>query len=121
MEDHVALAARMEGGATAILTADFLRPQQAPTHGDDRLRIAGSQGIVEVLHEECTLVTHEAAPQVIGRGPTENIAVAREFVATLRGQGRGVFSAAETLRMARALLAARDAADAGKEICLPGK
>jgi hypothetical protein len=37
--------------------------------------------------------------------------VAQEYVATLRGAGQGIFSSAETLITARALLAARDAAD----------
>ena len=37
---------------------DYLRPATAPTHGDDRLRIAGTLGVVE--HQEgrgLTLVT----------------------------------------------------------------
>ena len=48
MEDHCTATFEMENGATGIVHADFLRPATAPTHGDDRLRIAGSKGVVEV-------------------------------------------------------------------------
>ncbi|NLS75858.1 MAG: Gfo/Idh/MocA family oxidoreductase [Chloroflexi bacterium] len=119
MEDHVALLARMEGGVAATLTADYLRPAMAPSHGDDRLRIAGTRGIVEVVDEVGTLLSNDAEPQVIGRGPTPPLAVANEYVATLMGEGSGFYSTAETLRMARFLLAARDAADTGQLVQVP--
>ena len=119
MEDHAALLARLEGGATATITADYLRPAMAPSHGDDRLRLAGTRGIVEVVDEICTLLSNDAEPQVIGRGPTPPLAVANEYVATLMGEGSGFYSSAETLRMARFLLAARDAADTGQVVQVP--
>lgn len=37
-----------ENGALATVTADYLRPGAAKTHGDDRLRIVGTDGIAEV-------------------------------------------------------------------------
>jgi predicted dehydrogenase len=118
MEDHVALLAEMTGDATATLTADYLRPDSAPTHGDDRLRVAGTRGIVEVIDGICTLITHEEPPEVIGRGPAGDLATAQELVDTLRGNGQGLFSTAETLRTHRAMLAARDAADWGRQVQL---
>lgn len=111
MEDHVAVTARMDNGAAAVLTADYVRPDAAATHGDDRLRIAGSEGIVEVRDGSCMLMTHDKPQQVIGDGEPAGDGLARELVATLRGQGSGRFSTAETLRTHGAMLAARDAAD----------
>ena len=44
MEDHAAVALEMTGGAAMSMSLDYLRPTSAPTHGDTRLRIAGSAG-----------------------------------------------------------------------------
>ena len=118
MEDHVALLAQMSDGVTGVITADYLRPAAAPTHGDDRLRIAGTQGIVEVMDGVCTLVTADAAPAIIGQGEATALAVASEYVAALRGGGSSFFSTTEILRMARALLAARDAVDSAQVVRL---
>ena len=38
---------QLEGGILASVSADFLRPEGAPTHGDDRIRIVGTEGVVE--------------------------------------------------------------------------
>ena len=39
----------LEGGALASVTADFFRPVPAKTHGDDRLRIVGTEGVLESI------------------------------------------------------------------------
>jgi predicted dehydrogenase len=111
MEDHLALLMELSGGAKGVLTADFLRPAKAPTHGDDRLRIVGAQGVIEVRDGECRLLSNNGEPELLAQGAASALDVAQEYVATLRGAGQGIFSSAETLITARALLAARDAAD----------
>lgn len=40
---------QLEGGILASVSADFLRPETAPTHDDDRIRIVGTQGVVEYM------------------------------------------------------------------------
>lgn len=40
---------RMDNGGVALLRMDYLRPQAATTHGDDRLRIAGTKGVAEYM------------------------------------------------------------------------
>ena len=47
IDDTVSLF-EFAGGATGIVHADFLRPAKAPTHGDDRLRVVGGTGTIEV-------------------------------------------------------------------------
>lgn len=39
----------LEGGALASVSADFYRPVPAKTHGDDRLRIVGTEGVLESI------------------------------------------------------------------------
>jgi hypothetical protein len=46
---------RLDNGGVALLRMDYLRPQKARTHGDDRLRVAGSKGVAEYM--EATGVT----------------------------------------------------------------
>ena len=38
----------MEDGIQASLSVDYCRPSGAGTHGDDRLRLAGTEGVIEV-------------------------------------------------------------------------
>lgn len=40
---------QLEGGILASVSADFFRPEGAPTHDDDRIRIVGTEGIVEYM------------------------------------------------------------------------
>jgi predicted dehydrogenase len=40
---------RMDNGGVALLRMDYLRPLTMPTHGDDRMRIAGTKGIAEYM------------------------------------------------------------------------
>ena len=51
-QDHAGLLFKLDNGGTAMSNLDYLRPETAPTHGDDRLRIAGSEGVLEVLGAE---------------------------------------------------------------------
>lgn len=47
MENVTASLFTLDNGGLATLRMDFLRPAKAKTHGDDRLRIAGTTGVVE--------------------------------------------------------------------------
>ena len=46
---------QLEGGILASVSADFFRPEGAPTHGDDRIRVVGTEGIVEYIDGRVTL------------------------------------------------------------------
>ena len=115
-EDHAALLFTLENGAKAVMHADYLRPAAAPTHGDDRIRIAGSKGIVEVRDERCVVMTQDRPPEEICTTPRDHGAMAREVIAMVRGQGSGIFSNADSLYIAAILLKAREAVDTGMVI-----
>ncbi len=55
MQNVTASIFRMDNGGAAALHLDYLRPETAVGHGDDRLRVAGSLGVVE--YQESTGVT----------------------------------------------------------------
>ena len=56
---QAAFVLTMENGGVAALTLDYLRPEAAATHGDERLRIAGTRGFVEavLVERRVTLTT----------------------------------------------------------------
>ena len=42
----------MQGGVCAQVSADYLRPANAPTHGDDRVRVVGTESVLEVRDDK---------------------------------------------------------------------
>jgi predicted dehydrogenase len=114
MEDHVAVMFEMDRGATALAHADFLRPAKAATHGDDRLRIAGSKGVVEIRDERCRLITADQEESDITDRFAKSKPVHQALLDAALGRDQSLYSTAESLATARILLAARDATDAGQ-------
>ncbi|HEU0120305.1 MAG TPA: Gfo/Idh/MocA family oxidoreductase [Bryobacteraceae bacterium] len=49
MENTTTTILKMDNGGTASLHMDYYRSEAAPTHGDDRVRIAGSKGVIEYM------------------------------------------------------------------------
>jgi predicted dehydrogenase len=47
---------RMSDGISAVVCADMLRPDNAPTHGDDRIRVVGTDGVLEVREGRVYLI-----------------------------------------------------------------
>jgi predicted dehydrogenase len=66
MQNVTASIFRMDNGGAASLHMDYLRPESADGHGDDRLRVAGSLGVVEYQESTgVTLLKKGAAPVTI--------------------------------------------------------
>jgi len=110
-EDHVAVLFEMNNGASALAHADFSRPAAAETHGDDRIRIAGSRGVVEVRNGRCMLITNEQAEQDITDRFKNAKPVYRAMIDAALGTDQSIYSTSESLATAEVLLKARDASD----------
>jgi predicted dehydrogenase len=110
-EDHAGLLFQLANGGTATCHLDFLRPEAAPTHGDDRLRIAGREGVLEALE------IGERVSVISSRGKTGELPLPpavdffSTFIAELRGEGQHLVSNDEAFSITRICLKARDAAD----------
>ena len=118
MEDHCVALLEFDGGVTGVVHADFSRPDKAQQHGDDRLRIAGREGIVEVRDNRCRLLGRDGWE----RDVTDSVSAMpmhAELLAALRGESDEVFSTAASLETAAVLLDARDAADSQTWIRCP--
>lgn len=110
-EDSCAVLLEMCNGGCAVMHADYLRPASAATHGDDRLRIAGSRGLIEIADGRCLLTTQDAPERDI-TGTIKARSVHEELLAALQGGPGELYSTEDSLRTAEILLRARDAADA---------
>lgn len=109
-EEYVAAMMELEGGGTGLAHADFYRPDKTPTHGDDRLRVAGPKGVVEVRDGRCRLLGENGVERDITES-VESRPMHAELLAAIRGETTDLFSTAASLEMAELLLHARDAAD----------
>ncbi len=113
MEDHCTATYALGNGGTGLVHADLLRPAAAPSHGDDRFRVVGSLGQLEIQNDLCTLITHDAGP----RDLTDTVSpqpIHRELLAAAFHGDRRYYSSAASLELARILLITRDAADTGQ-------
>lgn len=109
MEDHTVAMFELDGGAHAVVHADYLRPEGSETHGDDRLRLVGTEGIVEVRDRVCRLIDTAGERELTPDQPPRPIHV--ELIDAAFHGNQSLFSTGQSLQMAEVLIAARDAAD----------
>lgn len=105
-------------GGHAMVSFDYLRPWSAGVRrpwGDERLRIAGSAGLVQLADggKRVELTTPTDVIDVRLPPPRDLFA---EFIAAIRGQGEGLITPAESLRATEVALKARQAADSGEAV-----
>jgi predicted dehydrogenase len=105
----------MTGEVFAGVNLDYLRPSGASSHGDDRVRVAGTGGVVEVRGGKAYLVSEDREGETeLPLPPPRNIFA--EFVAQVRGEGEGIVSAEDSFRATEAVLLARRSADSGEMV-----
>ena len=98
----------LENNVMASASIEFLRPAGAPTHGDDQVRVAGTQGVVEVMHGKVTLITADVCRE-LELLPERGIFY--DFARHILYGEPCVVDAEETFELTRACLEARDFAD----------
>ncbi len=106
-----------EGGKMASVSADVMRPKTAPTHDDDRLRLVGSKGILEV-RDRRVFVIDENGERELALVQTET-ELFEEFLFEYMGKGKCRVSAEDTFWATRTALSAREAEDLGKTVAIP--
>ena len=111
IEETCALLYELGGGGLAQARLDYLRPAKAPTHGDDRFRVAGSTGVIEAIDGKVTLLTNDAEPREIKGLPKVNLF--GTFLDELAGGEQHLLSNAECFAITEVMLKTRDAAERG--------
>ena len=108
----------LEDDVFASISIDYLRPEAAPSHGDDRVRIAGSESVIEVLGGEVVLT--RAGGNGDERLPVHcDRQIFPDFVAAAAGESQPLLGPEDAIEMTRACLLARESADSGRIVRFP--
>lgn len=114
LEDNASIALQLDNRGSATARLDYCRPAAAPTHGDDRLRVAGSEGVIEWIYtaDQLTLITNEEEPRVLE--PDQKIDQFANFVASIYEGGESWAPAEDCMLITEICLRLREVANAGK-------
>jgi predicted dehydrogenase len=111
MENTTATIFQLDNRGTAMLHMDYFRPDTASSWGDDRLRIAGTRGVVEYQAATgVTLITDARAPREVGNLPADGSLFLDFIEALYHGVPAGL-SLRDIYRVNEIVLAARESAD----------
>lgn len=102
----------MEDGLIASVNLDYYRPETAPTHGDDRVRCAGTEGVLEVSGGKISLMCKEG---VFEYCPDSAPELLEEFL-----DGEKGISVEEIFHITKAAIAARESADSKQTVEIGG-
>jgi predicted dehydrogenase len=109
MESSGACLLRFAPAGCATLSFDYFRPGSAPTHGDDRLRIAGEKGIVEVAGGEAVLMTGDREARRLEK--EEPLSIFAQFVHHVEDGTPLRITAQDAFSISDLALRCREAAD----------
>ena len=100
----------MEDGLIAAANIDFYRPESAPTHGDDRIRCVGTEGVLEVRDGRILLMNREGASEII---PEDAPDLLSAFL-----NGEDPIPTEEIFHLTEVAITAREAAKSGKTLVI---
>lgn len=110
-EDTATVLVQYRNGATGAARIDYLLPEPFAVHGDDRLRIAGGDGVIESGRtlDKILLTTTKKTTHEIDPGEDTNLFV--DFVNFIREGKTPRMTSADAFAITEFCLNARDAAD----------
>lgn len=94
-------------------TIDYLRPRQASSHEDDRIRIVGTTGVLEARAGKVLLI-HEEQPGIREMPLLPKREIFADFLQQVRGEGSCMVTAEQSFMVTEACLKARMSADEGR-------
>ncbi|QTL97336.1 gfo/Idh/MocA family oxidoreductase [Iocasia frigidifontis] len=117
LEISALLHFRLTNGAMGSVNIDYLRPDTAGSHGDDRIRVAGTEGVIEVCDERVFLInSKKKGVQEVSLENSEGIFL--DFLSQVRGKGKCLVSAEDSFYITEVCLKARVAADENRIVML---
>ena len=105
----------LHGEIFASASIDYLRPSTAHTHGDDRVRVMGTEGAIEVRDGAVYLINGETDGEVVLPMACER-QVFQDFVEHVEGKTTALLGADEVFAVTEACLLARQSADEGRVV-----
>jgi predicted dehydrogenase len=112
LENATATIFRLDNGGTATLRMDYLRPAAAQGHGDDRLRLAGTKGIVEYREDSGVTVISGSGRRSVATLPPRG-SVFADFVLSAYAGAKPALTWPEIVRANLVTMAAHEAAKRG--------
>jgi predicted dehydrogenase len=118
MENTTTTILKMDNGGTASLHMDYYRSETAPTHGDDRVRIAGSKGVIEYMAATgLTVLRQGGKVEVVKELPAKREIFAEFLEAAFNGKANDMpFS--DVWKVNEVTIAAHEAAVTGQPVRL---
>ena len=98
----------LEKEVLATCTLDLFRPEGAGKHGDDRIRLVGTKGVLEVSDGQALLTDEEGIKPLEGE---KGKAAFLEFMKEIQGEPSEAVTAEEVFSVTRACLLARASAE----------
>lgn len=98
----------LEKEVLAVCTLDLFRPVGAGKHGDDRIRLVGTEGVLEIMDGQALLTDEKGIQPLEGiKGKSAFL----EFLKEIQGQPSEAVKAEEVFAVTRACLLARASAE----------
>ena len=109
----------LAGERFASVSVDVFRPENAPTHGDDWIRVVGTAGVLEARPNSVTLINTESdGSKPVSVGCDRSFL--GDFVDHVEGRAAAPIDTHSTLKLTRACLLARQSADEGRPVEFQG-
>lgn len=112
LEVSASLLLTFENGAIGTVSADYFRPAGSERHDDDRLRLTGTRGMIEAIHQKVYL-ENEGSRRELELLPSTNCFL--DFVRHIQS-GTAREDALRALRVTRTALRARKASDENRAV-----
>jgi len=101
-----------EDNIISTVTIDYLRPAAAPSHGDDRIRIAGTAGILEIIRGKLILTDKNGEQEINLSGEkTDMFADFLDYVGSGAENAATVLNADDAFYITETAILAQTAAD----------
>ena len=117
MENTAAISYQLDNGGTADVRLDYLRPKAGSSHGDDRVRIAGTKGVIEYQAGKVTLMTDAKPLHEVTERP-DPPRLFEDFLDALASEREPLLTQAEIFRVTEIVIRSREAADAGRVVAI---
>lgn len=114
--DHVQASFTLEGGSTALATADWLTPQTSPSFGDTRFIVMGTEGSAHLrayAEDHLLVVTDKKGRYEPSLPESRNALFFEDLIDAFERGEEGRVSTADVLAVADACIAAEVSAAAG--------
>ncbi len=111
LEDNASVIVKLDNGGSASARMDYCRPAASPTHGDDRLRIAGNSGVIESMQQGERVVYIHPEDGAIELELDAKRDQFVDFVGSIRGENESWVPAEDCIRMTEITLKLREVAN----------